>query len=475
MDLPEVAVNNTLDRSVFKESFIVLAIRIPKKRTGEFLKRFNRHLLNQPRQHNVHQDDQSNVILLSQSLGSDISKLPEPDKTWLEQQLGTDVHIIDFNVIHEYEYFTAEEILAKMLPEGVEIPRSYEQVGHVCHLNLRDCQLPYRFQIAQVILDKVKNLRTVVNKVGKIETEFRTFEMELLGGDPSTTVQLQEHECTFTFEFKDVYWNSRLQAEHGRLIKALFLEPVVPIMGGLKPMLADATCGVGPFSIPIVKHSTNIISHANDLNPQSIFWLHRNAEINNLRASELEEISPFQADFDSADDSSMLVIHRPGDARVFVQSLYEKRYPITHAIFNLPATGVELLDCYRGLDFNAVGLPRPLVCCYSFSDAPVDSGGSEGCVHDLLGRLSKSLGLSGSDCLYVAPSSTETQASLPLPSPKCAEMVKAAAFAEGVEVSVAIRFIRNVSTSRNMFCVCFRAPRVLKETVEHPEKRVRTE
>ncbi|CAE7848626.1 unnamed protein product, partial [Symbiodinium sp. KB8] len=56
---------------------------------------------------------------------------------------------------------------------------------------------------------------------------------------------------------------------------------------------------------------------------------------------------------------------------------------VTHAVFNLPAAGVELLDCFRGLDYPSAGLPTPLVCCYTFSDATVDSGGSDGCVADL--------------------------------------------------------------------------------------------
>ena len=34
----------------------------------------------------------------------------------------------------------------------------------------------------RVILDKNSNIRTVVNKMGSIETEFRTFPMEVIAG-----------------------------------------------------------------------------------------------------------------------------------------------------------------------------------------------------------------------------------------------------------------------------------------------------
>jgi tRNA G37 N-methylase Trm5 len=38
----------------------------------------------------------------------------------------------------------------KLLPAGVDAPSSFETVGHVVHLNLRDEQLPYKHVIGQV-------------------------------------------------------------------------------------------------------------------------------------------------------------------------------------------------------------------------------------------------------------------------------------------------------------------------------------
>ena len=37
----------------------------------------------------------------------------------------------------------------------------------------------------------------------------------------------------------------------------------------------------------------------------------------------------------------------PGDAGNFIRSLFSQRHPVTHAIFNLPATGVEMLGCFQ--------------------------------------------------------------------------------------------------------------------------------
>lgn len=53
----------------------------------------------------------------------------------------------------------------KLLPEGVEVPSSFETVGHIAHLNIREDLEPYKHVIGQVIIDKNPHITTVVNKV----------------------------------------------------------------------------------------------------------------------------------------------------------------------------------------------------------------------------------------------------------------------------------------------------------------------
>jgi tRNA (guanine37-N1)-methyltransferase len=55
--------------------------------------------------------------------------------------------------------------LQKLLPEGIDVPTSFESIGHIAHLNLRPEQLPHKALIGQVIMDKNPTIRTVVNKV----------------------------------------------------------------------------------------------------------------------------------------------------------------------------------------------------------------------------------------------------------------------------------------------------------------------
>ncbi len=127
------------------------------------------------------------------------------------------------------------------------------------HLNLRDRYLPYKRLIAEVILDKIQHVRTVINKVDVVGTtsEYRTFQYELLMGDPDMNVELKEQGCMFRFDYSKVYWNSRLETEHRRLVEKFREGEAV----------CDVMAGVGPFAIPAGKRK--VFVWANDLNPDS--------------------------------------------------------------------------------------------------------------------------------------------------------------------------------------------------------------
>lgn len=110
------------------------------------------------------------------------------------------------------------------------------------------------------------SIRTVVNKLDNVgvASKFRTFPMEVLAGDLDTVVEVHELDCIYRFDFKDVYWNSRLETEHRRIVDKCKEGEAV----------CDAMAGVGPFAIPLGKK--NVITWANDLNPASFKSLRGN-------------------------------------------------------------------------------------------------------------------------------------------------------------------------------------------------------
>ena len=51
-----------------------------------------------------------------------------------------------------------EQVLKAMLPQHLDIPSSYECVGHLAHLNLREEFTPFKHLIGQIILDVFSSL-----------------------------------------------------------------------------------------------------------------------------------------------------------------------------------------------------------------------------------------------------------------------------------------------------------------------------
>jgi tRNA (guanine37-N1)-methyltransferase len=86
-------------------------------------------------------------------------------------------------------------------------------------------------------------------------------------------VEIREGDCTFRFDYSKVYWNSRLQTEHKRLVDSFNPGEVV----------CDVMAGVGPFAVPAGKKG--VFVWANDLNPESYASMNDAVARNKVRSS----------------------------------------------------------------------------------------------------------------------------------------------------------------------------------------------
>lgn len=113
-------------------------------------------------------------------------------------------------------------------------------------------------------------IKTVVNKVGTIANEFRVPEFEILAGEDNMVTEVKQYGATFKLDYSLVYWNSRLEHEHLRIISQF------------RPgeTICDMFAGIGPFAIPAAQKGC--IVFANDLNPDSVHYLKINAKVNKV-------------------------------------------------------------------------------------------------------------------------------------------------------------------------------------------------
>jgi tRNA (guanine37-N1)-methyltransferase len=236
-----------------------------------------------------------------------------------------------------YENWTWSQIFESVLPDNQDKLSSYSQIGHIIHVNLREHLWPYKTLIGEVFLDKIVNAKTVVNKLTNIDNTYRNFQMEILAGDTNTVVQLKENRCDYEFDFKDVYWNPRLSAEHERIVTVLKAGDI----------MYDVFAGVGPFAVPAGKKKCFVF--ANDLNPASFQWLQRNVTKNKVHGfvkcfnQDGKDFIKTTISTDIMDRMKTWIENKDSvDAFDFINKKF-------HIVMNLPAIAVEFLDSLWGI------------------------------------------------------------------------------------------------------------------------------
>ena len=318
--LPKVS-SATFDKALFNVVLNLNAIQVESSRISSVLKEFSDYILDLSSIKNIvsTESKKHKLIILKENA----------DTTALKQ-----FKIVPHKLCLDYDYFSADEVLQSFLPQGMEITTAFETVGHVSHMNLREEHMPFKNIIGQVILDKNPKIKTVVTKIGEIENAFRVFDMEVIAGVPDFMVKVRESDCNFEFDYSKVYWNSRLQTEHSRLVSLL------------KPgqRVCDVFAGVGPFSVPAAKKKC--IVYANDLNPDSVKFLEMNLKNNKTKAK----------------------LHNM-DGRDFIRHNFDKLNSFCdHYIMNLPAIAYTFLDAFIGiLDGKNETYKMPLIHCYLFA------------------------------------------------------------------------------------------------------------
>ncbi|OQE29658.1 hypothetical protein PENSTE_c002G04648 [Penicillium steckii] len=444
----------TLDRSFFRKTVPLASAKIFKNSEISRLRKelaSTKDLLAIPRLSSVQEIKEQDgsirkALLLRETLKHDDKSTWSPTVTELVEK-GT-MAVAPFDLTLDYDYWSYAEIMTAILPEkeNVEVPQGFTQVGHVLHLNLRDHWLPFKHFIAEVLKDKNPTVRTVINKTEDVgsQSQFRTFPFELLTGDNDLNVVQHEQDCEFHFDYARVYWNSRLETEHRRLVEKF--QP--------GQMVCDVMAGVGPFAVPAGKK--RIFVWANDLNPHGYEVMEDAVQRNKVT----DFVTPFNKDGRDfiRDSAKQLLEAEPvtvtiqpkmrrdkkrkhtDESQVQSQApaqVYERPSVVDHYVMNLPATAIEFLDAFQGVyagqearfePHTSQKLPMVHVYCFSgHSDNEVDD-------HvDICERISERIGYKITPEDRVDGSGNSA-------------------------IELAIFNVRLVSPKKQMFCASFRIP-----------------
>ena len=164
----------------------------------------------------------------------------------------------------------------------------------------------------------------MLTKLGSIENTFRTYDLEVIAGNPNLEAIQVEDKVKFKVNIAKVYWCSRLSSERDRMIDKYFKDGDV---------LLDMFCGIGPLAVKAaVKKKIKVL--ASDLNPDCYHYLKENIRLNKVD----KQVIPFNMD---AREFARFAVNPPESAKI-----PEDFLKFTHIYMNLPADALEFLDVF---------------------------------------------------------------------------------------------------------------------------------
>nr|XP_009783387.1 PREDICTED: tRNA (guanine(37)-N1)-methyltransferase 2 isoform X2 [Nicotiana sylvestris] len=237
-----------LEKSKFDMHLKLWALRIPREHCKAAMRILHGHLFDRPRLKPITEDptnEKTRFMIFSEKVKRpDLSDIPAQKLAELKGLCQFEV--APYLLTLGYSYWSADHILKQILPPGLEVPSSFETIKNY------------------------PRIQTVVNKVGTITNEFRVPKFEILAGKDDMVTEVKQYGSTFKLDYSLVYWNSRLEHEHLRLVSQFQAGETI----------CDMFAGIGPFAIPAAQKEC--VVYANDLNPDSICYLKINAEINKV-------------------------------------------------------------------------------------------------------------------------------------------------------------------------------------------------
>jgi tRNA (guanine37-N1)-methyltransferase len=132
---------------------------------------------------------------------------------------------------------------------------------------------------AKKILASRPSLHTVVYAKGEVSGEYRTREMEILAGIPTTRTHVIEHGHRFTVDLAGAYFSARLSTERQRILAQV----------QDNELILDMFAGVGPFALTLGAKAGLVV--AADINPQAVELM-----LENIAQGRVRNVLPLLAD-----------------------------------------------------------------------------------------------------------------------------------------------------------------------------------
>ncbi|KYK23390.1 hypothetical protein AYK24_01235 [Thermoplasmatales archaeon SG8-52-4] len=151
------------------------------------------------------------------------------------------------------------------------LPTSYDIIGNIIIIKLKDELLDYKNKIGESLIRTNKNIKTVC-LTNPVTGELRTREIEIIAGKNCTKTIHKEFGLEFEVDISKTYFSPRLATERKRIADLVKKDEIV----------VDMFAGVAPFSIIIAKYAKPKMVIAIDKNKKASHYAINNIKRNNV-------------------------------------------------------------------------------------------------------------------------------------------------------------------------------------------------
>lgn len=162
------------------------------------------------------------------------------------------------------------------------LPSSYQKIGNIVILNLKQNLWKHDERIGEVLLVSIPNTKTVCRRTGSIETRHRKPQIKVIAGEENTETVHKEHGVKYKLDVSKIMFSKGNLNERKRLVKLI------------KPgeTIVDMFSGIGYFSVGIAKFSNPERVYSIEIDPVSYHYLCENIKLNKIE----DKIIPIHGD-----------------------------------------------------------------------------------------------------------------------------------------------------------------------------------
>jgi tRNA (guanine37-N1)-methyltransferase len=218
--------------------------------------------------------------------------------------------------------------------EASSLSSAFDVIGDIAIVKIPSGIAVKQKLIADEILKKMKNVKTVLKQTSDVEGEFRIRQLEHIGGEERFETIYKESSCLFKVDLKQVYFSPRLATERERIASLVKDDEHI----------FNMFAGIGTFSVIIAKQKYCTVESV-DKNPSAYELATASLRLNKRLKGTVNPVLSDAREFAMLhkEEFDRVLMPLPERAREFLSAAFDsvKKGATIHYYVHVPTANFE--------------------------------------------------------------------------------------------------------------------------------------